>query len=327
MTLRLLQAALGRAVCALLFAFVSLAYAQGDYPSRPIRFIVGYAPGGSTDVASRIVAEKLALSLGQPVVVENRAGAGGMIAAQAVIRSAPDGYTLMAFNPELAGVVPAVQKTPPYDPLRDFAYVGTMYSNPGWTIAVNPSLPVKTLDELVKYAKTSRSPLNYGTYGVGSLPHLNFEALKARLGIDMAHVPYKGGALSYQAAMAGEVQVVAGTSFFELIKAGRLRPLAIGGAARTAHVPGMPTLAELGLGDEIFGEVYAGIAVPAGTPRPIIDRLSAELKRILSMPDVMEKFLRLGEAKFVTPEQFTAMVRRDFVRYGPLVRSLGLDNE
>jgi tripartite-type tricarboxylate transporter receptor subunit TctC len=318
---------MARALAVALLACAFACHAQSDYPSRPIRFVVGYAPGGSTDIASRIVAEKLAQSLGQPVVVENRAGAGGMIAAQAVIRSAPDGYTLMAFNPELAGVVPAVQKTPPYDPMKDFAYVGTMYSNPGWTIAVNPSLPVKTLDELVRYAKSTRVPLNYGTYGVGSLPHLNFEALKAKLGIDMTHVPYKGGALSYQAAMGGEVQVVAGTSFFELIRSGRLRPLAIGGAARTSHVPGMPTLAELGLGDEIFGEVYAGIAAPAGTPRAIIDRLSAELKKILAMPDVVEKFLRLGEAKFVTPEQFSEMVRRDFVRYGPLVRALGLDKE
>ena len=316
-----------RLLAVLLLACASLCNAQGDYPNRAIRFIVGYPPGGSTDIASRIVAEKLAQSLTQPVVVENRAGAGGMISAQAVLRLPADGYTLFAFNPELAGIVPAVQKTPPYDPLKDFAHVGMMYSNRGWTIAVNPSVPAKTLDELVKYAKAARTPLNYGTYGVGSLPHLNFEALKAKLGIDMVHVPYKGGALSYQGAMAGEVQVVAGTSFFELIKSGRLRPLAIGGASRTPNVPEMPTLAELGFGDDIFGEVYAGISVASGTPRAVIDRLSAELKKSLALPDVIEKFARLGEAKFVTPEQFTEIVRRDFLRYGPLVRALGLDKE
>ncbi len=323
----MMNKAFERVVGALLVAAASLCHAQGDYPNRPIRFIVGYPPGGSTDIASRIVAEKLAPALGQPVVVENRAGAGGMIAAQAVVRSAADGYTLFAFNPELAGIVPAVQKVPPYDPMKDFAHIGTMYSNRGWTIAVNPSVPAKTLDELVRYAKRARSPLNYGTYGVGSLPHLNFEALKAKLGIDMTHVPYKGGALSYQGAIAGEVQVVAGTSFFELIRSGRLRPLAIGGASRTPNVPDMPTLAELGLGDDIFGEVYAGISAPAGTPRAVVERLSAELKKALAMPDVIEKFTRLGEARFVTPEQFTEMVRRDFMRYGPLVRSLGLDKE
>src|ERR1017187_684354 len=307
-----------------LLAGVNACFAQSNYPDRSITILVGYAPGSSTDIVSRLIADKMSRGLGQPVLVENVQGAAGLLAAQKLLRSAADGYTLVAFNPELAGIIPALYKTPPYDSIKDFTHIGTMSINSGWIIAVNPRLPAKTFQEFVKLAKSTPKLLNYGTYGVGSVPHLEFEALKAKLGIDMVHVPYKGGAVSYQAAVVGEVDVVAGSSFVELIKAGKLRALAIGGSKRSPQLPEIPTLVELGLGDEIFGEFYTALSGPAGMPQPILEKLSAELKRILALPDIVERIGRFSVATYQTPEQCTERVRRNAAFYGPLVRSLGL---
>ncbi|MCX7153826.1 MAG: tripartite tricarboxylate transporter substrate binding protein, partial [Proteobacteria bacterium] len=214
-----------RAVIALVLAGMVLlgvgqVAAQG-YPNRPIKLVVTYPPGASFDIISRILAEKWTQLLGQPVVVENRLGAGGMIAMQSVARAAPDGYTLVTFNTDLAGIVPALYQFKAYDPLKDFAYIGTLMRGTGFIVAVNPKLPVRNIDELGKFAKSAPDGINYGTYGVGSLPHLGFEALNAKLGTKMVHVPYKGGMPSYQAAIVGEVQVVAGTSFIDMLKSGQ----------------------------------------------------------------------------------------------------------
>jgi tripartite-type tricarboxylate transporter receptor subunit TctC len=296
----------------------------GDYPNRPIKLVVTYPPGASFDIISRILAEKWTQLLGQPVIVENRLGAGGMIAMQSVARSAPDGYTLVTFNTDLAGIVPALHQFKAYDPLKDFAYVGTLMRGSGFIVAVNPKLPIRSIDDLAKYAKASPDALNYGSYGVGSLPHLGFEALNARLGTKMVHVPYKGGMPSYQAAMVGEVQVVAGTSFIDLLRAGQLRPIAIGGKKRSPQFPDIPTLPELGLGEDMFGATYLGVAAPVGTPQAIIDKLSTELRKVSQMPDVIERVGKFAEVSYAPPDELAAMVKRDVNFYAPLVRQLGL---
>ncbi len=320
-----------RAVIALVLAGMVLlgvgqAAAQG-YPNRPIKLVVTYPPGASFDIISRILAEKWTQLLGQPVVVENRLGAGGMIAMQSVARAAPDGYTLVTFNTDLAGIVPALYQFKAYDPLKDFAYIGTLMRGTGFIVAVNPKLPVRNIDELGKFAKSAPDGINYGTYGVGSLPHLGFEALNAKLGTKMVHVPYKGGMPSYQAAIVGEVQVVAGTSFIDMLKSGQLRPLAIGGKTRSPQFPELPTLPELGFGEEMFGATYLGVAAPVGTPQAIIDRLSAELLKVSQMPDVIERVGKFAEVSYAPPDELAAMVRRDVNFYAPLVKSLGLSSQ
>ncbi|MCC7346537.1 MAG: tripartite tricarboxylate transporter substrate binding protein [Variibacter sp.] len=312
---------------AVFWASITGSYAQSDFPNRPIKIVVGYGPGSSTDIVSRLVAEKMQQTFGQAVIIENRPGAAGLIAAQAVARAAPDGYTLVAFNPELSGIVPALYKNPPYDAIKDFTHIGTMAYNTGWIIAAGPSLPATTFADFTKAAKNTPKLLNYGSYGVGSVPHLGFEALKAKLGINMVHVPYKGGAESYQAAVAGQVDLVAGYTFIPLVKSGSLRALAIGGSVRSPHFPELPTLAELGLGDQILGEVYVGLSGPAGLPQPVVDKLSAELKRILALPDVTEKIGKFMAATYRSPAEFTQMVQRAGDLYAPIVRSLSLNTQ
>lgn len=305
------------------------AFAQGsDYPNRPIRLIVPFSAGASAfDIGARVLADKWSQVLGQSVLVENRTGAGGLIGMQAATRSAPDGYTLVTFNADLMSIIPALQKTPPYDPMKDFAFVGTLMRFSGMILAVNPALPVRSMDDLVRVVRASPHALNYGTYGVGSLPHLGFEALNAKLGLNLTHVPYKGGAQSFQAAMAGEVQFVAGGSLLDLVRGGQLRALAVGGPRRLSQMPDLPTFAELGLGDEIFGTSYFGIAAPAGTPQAIIDRLSAELKKVCALADVAQRLSKFAEATYIPPNEMTAMIRRDVGFFAPLVKSLGLSNQ
>ena len=303
--------------------------AQGsDYPNRPMKLVVPFAAGGSAfDIGARVLADKWSQALGQPVLVENRTGAGGLIAMQSVMRAAPDGYTLVTFNADLMSIIPSLQKTPPYDPLKDFAFVGTLMRFSGMILAVNPKLPVRTIEDLVRVARASPNALNYGTYGIGSLPHLGFEALNAKLGLNLAHVPYKGGAASFQAAMVGEVQFVAGGSLLDLVRDGRLRAIAVGGPRRLSQLPETPTFAELGLGDEMFGTSYFGIAAPAGTPQAIIDRLGAELKKVSAMPDVAERLSKFAEATYIPPAEMSSMIRRDVNFFVPLVKSLGLANQ
>lgn len=189
---------------------------------------------------------------------------------------------------------------------------------------MNPKLPIRTFDALIRAVKAHPTSFNYGTYGVGSLPHTGFEA---KAGIKLVHVPYKSGAASYQAAMAGEVQVVAGTSFVDLLKSGQLRGLAIGGQRRSPKLPDIPTLAELGYGENMFGATYLGAAAPAATPAAIIDKLSGELKKISALPGLVERLGKFSEASYASPAALTAMVRRDMNFYDPLVRSLGPSNQ
>jgi tripartite-type tricarboxylate transporter receptor subunit TctC len=305
-----------------------MAWAQ-NYPDKAIRVIVGAQPGASGDTMTRIITERLASVLGQPMVVEGRPGAGGSLAVRAVVGSKTDGYTLLSLFSDNVDVVPFLSKSLPYDPMKDLVYIGGFGRSNPFTIAVHPSVKATTFAELLKLAKSSPQPLKYGTYGIGSVPQLSFETLAAKAGIQLLHVPYKGGAQSYQAAVAGEVDLVAGTSFVELVKAGRLRPLAVGGKQRSANFPEVPTLDELGYGDQIFTGVLFGFAAPAGTPKEVVDRLSNELRKIMQQGgDLAQRMAPVAsEPFFVPPDQFQEMIRKRIELHEPVIKRLGLNTQ
>ncbi|HSV52981.1 MAG TPA: tripartite tricarboxylate transporter substrate binding protein [Burkholderiaceae bacterium] len=313
-------------VSALMLAICcATAAAQTDsYPNGPIKIVVPYPPGATIDTMARLLAEKWTQTLGKAVIVENKSGAGGVIAMQSVARAAPDGLVLIAFNTDLVGSMPAMHHPAPYDPIKDFAPIGTIVRGNPFVLAVNPALPIRNFADFVALAKSPRGEINFGTYGIGSLPHLGFAYLQTELGLNMVHVPYKGGAQSYLAAMSGEVQVVAGTSFVDLIKSGKLRGIAIGGHKRSPNYPDIPTFAELGINMPVMGETYVGLAAPGGTPKAVIDRLNNELKAFSTMPDVIERVGKFYSTAHIGPEELATMMRRDVTVYGPIVRKLGL---
>ena len=301
--------------------FLQSAVAQ--YPSRPVRLLVPFPPGGGPDLVGRILAPRLSEALGQPVVVENRVGSNGNIAGEAVARAPADGYTLLVGNDSLFVTNAHLYKEMPFDPLKDLAPVASLVSN-GFFLAVNPSLPVHTLPEFVEYARKANPPIQYASGGNGSQHHLTMERLKARAGFKAVHVPYKGGAPATTATVAGEVQaMMSGTSTAGQIKAGRLRAIAFTGPQRSRALPHVPTVAEL-YPDFVMVQWY-GLFAPAGTPEPVLARLRAETNRALALPDVRDKLSNAGgvEPWITTPEEFTAEMKSEFATYGTLVREVG----
>jgi tripartite-type tricarboxylate transporter receptor subunit TctC len=294
-----------------------------QYPSRPIRLLVPFPPGGGPDLVGRILAPKLSEALGQPVVVENRVGGNGNIAGEAVAKAPADGYTLLVGNDSLFVTNAHLYKQMPFDPLKDLAPVASLVSN-GFFLAVNPSLPVHTLPEFVEYARKADPPIQYASGGNGSQHHLTMERLKARAGFRAVHVPYKGGAPATTATVAGEVAaMMSGTSTAAQIKAGRLRALAFTGPRRSRVMPDVPTVAEF-YPDFVMVQWY-GLFAPAGTPEAVVARLRAETNKTLELPDVKEKLSSAGgvEPWITTPEEFTAEMRSEFATYGKLVKDLG----
>ncbi len=313
-------------VNARLFAFVLAFLAQtvlAQYPSRPVRLLVPFPPGGGPDLVGRILAPRLSEALGQPVVVENRVGSNGNIAGEAVAKAPADGYTLLVGNDSLFVTNAHLYKQMPFDPLKDLAPVASLVSN-GFFLAVNPSLPVHTLPEFVEYARKANPPIQYASGGNGSQHHLTMERLKARAGFKAVHVPYKGGAPATTATVAGEVQaMMSGTSTAGQIKAGRLRAIAFTGPQRSRALPDVPTVAEL-YPDFVMVQWY-GLFAPAGTPEPVLARLRAETNRALALPDVRDKLSNAGgvEPWITTPEEFSAEMKSEFATYGTLVREVG----
>ena len=295
------------------------------FPSRPIRMVVGSATGATTDSAGRIAAEVLARGLGQPVVVVNQAGATGTISVKALTREKPDGYSLLFYYSDQLLVAPLVFKEPPYDPVTDIAHVGSVVRSLGFVLAVPPGSPATSFKEFVQLARSTPKQLSYGTWGVGSSAHLGFELMNIHFGTAMVHVPYKGGGPSYQAAMGGEIDVVSGTSFVQLLKAGRLRPLAIGGTQRSPDFPELPTLVELGLGEIIFAPVFYGIAAPPGTPKPLLDKIRSVLATGMSTPEVAARLNGIAVVPAVSSaEDIVAAIRKGREAYRPIVEKLGL---
>jgi tripartite-type tricarboxylate transporter receptor subunit TctC len=310
---------------ALLLVAATAAGAQ-TYPDRPIKLVVGAPPGGSGDLVARVTAEKLSKSLGQPVVVDNRPGAGGVLGVKTVLSAKPDGHTLLLFFADNLTIAPLLARTPPYDSLKDLQYVGAVARSNSFFLAVNPKVPAQTFDEFLKLAKSASKKISYSTYGLGSYPQLSFEIFSSRAGLDMLHVPYKGGVESQQAAVAGTVDAVSAINIVELIKGGKLRALAVGGTKRSPHFPSVPTFNELGFGDQIFGPVVYGVAAPAGTPPQIVQLLSAEVRRIAEAPDMAEKLAPIvTEPYAASGEQITTMVKNAMEVYRPIIQRLGLD--
>lgn len=302
------------------------AHAQiGKWPERSIKLVVPFPPGGGADFSARILAAKLAEGLGQSVVIENKTGAGTAIANDAVAKAAPDGYTLLQVNRDMA-INPSVQVSLPYDTLKSFAWIGKSVEVPV-LLCVNPKIPAKTLGELAALAKARPGKITIGHFGAGGLIHLNVEAMIRELGIEMLLVTYRGAGPTLAAAVAGEIDVSmsALTGALPFIRADRLRPIAVGLDSRSSQLPDVPTFAESGGGSGVVVPSYFGLAAPMGTPRPIIERMSAELKRVMALPDVVAKHEEGGLVPtFSTPSEFEAEMASDVARFAKLVKVVGI---
>jgi tripartite-type tricarboxylate transporter receptor subunit TctC len=294
------------------------------FPSRTITIIVPIPPGGAPDIAARVLAQKLSENVGQPVVVENRVGANGNIANDLVAKAAPDGHTLGLLADSQITINPHLYKRMPIDTLKDLTPVTPVAVNQ-FVLTVNPSLPVKTFQEFIEYAKQANPPLAYASGGNGSQHHLTMEMLKLRAGINLVHVPYKGGTPAATATVAGETAAVwSGSSNAPQIKAGRLRPLAVSGPHRSAQYPDLPTIGEFYPGLE--NSIWLGLFGPAGIPQATLTKLRAELKRVLEAPDVKQKLNAAGglDPYVASPEEFNALIRRDYEKFAKLVKDIGL---
>ena len=323
----MLRRLLSSMVAGLLLAAAALpAFAQ-SYPSRPIRLIVGYPPGGAVDLIGRLYAQALSVRLGQPVVVENRPGSGSNLAGDIVAKSAPDGYTLFHGPDNVFMSNPHVYGKMPFDPFKDLVPVSSLSSNQ-LVLAVHPSVPANSLRDFVELARRTKPPLFYASIGNGSQHHLAMELLKQHVGIDLVHVPYRGGGPAAIALVAGEVSAMfGGGSLVPTVQAGKVRGLASTGSVRNPATPELPTIAELYPGYEAL--IWHGLFVPAGTPPPIIDRLRKEMAVVLAQPEFKERLANSGsgEPYVVTPEEFVARMRSDYEKYGKLIRSIGMKIE
>jgi len=296
--------------------------AAQEWPSKPIKLIVPFPPGGPTDTASRVVGQKLAERLKQPVVVENRAGASGTIAAQFVAKSAPDGYTLMMLaTPTL--LAPHLYKSAGYDVSKDFAPVASVYDLP-IVVVVNPAVmpDVKTLPDLIAKAKAEGGKLNYTSSGPGSFGHLTMEMLKSLGSFDMQHIAYKGGTPAVTDLLGGQVPVMYADLVAALphIQSGKLRAIAVGSPQRIVQLPDVKTIAEQGF--KGFDAVsWGGLLAPAGTPKPIVDRVSAEVKQILADKEVQDRLVKAGAmSAYGDPAQMATRIRTDFDKWGKVIR-------
>jgi tripartite-type tricarboxylate transporter receptor subunit TctC len=297
------------------------AFAQAAYPTRTITMVVGFAPGGGTDTVARIVAQKVGASVGQSVVVENKPGAGGNVATSDVARSAPDGYTILLGSVGSLAVAPHLVAKLPYDPLRDLAPI-TMAVEFANVLVVQPSLQTNTLAEFVKLAKEKPGTVTYGSSGIGGAGHLAGELLRLMAAIDIVHVPYKGGGPAMQGMLGGQVSAIFATPVTAgpHIRAGKIRAIATTGAARSAYLPDVPTIAESGYPGYEATNWYAFLA-PAATPKPVLERLHRELVQVLKAPDVRESLDKQGmEAKPGTPEELAKYMAREYATWGRVVK-------
>lgn len=294
-----------------------------DFPRKPIR-IVTAEPGGSSDFAARVIAQGLSQRLGHKVIVDNRGGGSGIIAAQTVAKAAPDGYTLLNYGPAF-WLLPFLQDNVPYDPVRDFMPVTLSVSSPN-ILVVHPSLPVRNVKELIALAKARPGDLNYGTASRGSASHLAPELFKRMAGINMVQVSYKGGGPALIDLIAGQVQVLFGSasSVTPHLKSGRVKALAVTSARPSALLPDLPTIADSGLPGYESVSMY-GMFVPANTPTALIAKLNEEIVRVLKEPDAKERFFKIGvETVGSSPEQLAAAMKSDMDRMGNLIKDAGI---
>ena len=313
------------AACA---AALSLAFSTGvlaqAYPDHPIKLVIPLPPGGGTDTLGRYIADRLSAKLGQPVVPENRPGAGAVIGTDAVAKAKPDGYTLLWTSSDGVSMAPVLKKNLPYKIPDDFAYVARV-SDFAYIVTVTPKLPVKTFQELVAYGKAHPGELRYGTSGIGSGPHMGTELIAAATGTQMLHVPYQGIAPAIQAALGGHLDVIlAAPTVKSQTDAGALRPLATTGKARNPDFPNLPTLAEVGVPNLVV-TIWWGIMAPAGTPEPVLGKLRSAVAEIIKDPATIEGMRKLGyDPNYLPHDQFRAFVLEDMQQWGRAAKAANI---
>jgi tripartite-type tricarboxylate transporter receptor subunit TctC len=302
------------------------ALAQSDYPNKPVKLIVGFAPGGSTDIVARIVAQKLGERLGQTIVVENRAGAGGTIGADAAAKAPPDGYTLTLGTTSTHAIAAGAYSKLPYNPVTDFTPISLVAITP-YLLVVNPQVQARNLNEFLALAKSQPGKLNYASAGNGTATHLAMEMLKDAAKVDLVHIPYKGNAPADTAILAGEVQAVFGSmpALLQNAKANKVRPLAVGTAARSPALPDVPTVAEQGY-PGFEAALWLGIMGPANMPKPVVDRLHKEIVAIVATPEFKASMDANGAEPIASksPEEFREMLRGQVDKYGKITKAIGI---
>src|SRR6266481_9206507 len=298
------------------------------WPSKPIRIVIAQAPGSATDVISRVVGNQLSQSLGQPIVIDARPGAGGVLGTAEAARAAPDGYTLFMANNSTHGSNPAVYAKLPYDAVNDFAPVSFVASVP-YVLVVDPALPVKTVQEFIALVKARPGKMNYASAGNGSTHHFCGELLRSMTGIDILHIPYKGSGPGIAGLLGGEVSMMFSNvaDIGSQVKAGKVKPLAVTASKRSSTLPDVPTMPEAGLPDfEITS--WFGLLVPAGTPTPIVGRLNAETVKVLERADVKATLTAQGlEVAPSSPEQFAAHIKSEIARFTKIAKAAGIKAE
>jgi tripartite-type tricarboxylate transporter receptor subunit TctC len=313
------------AACAGMVGTVALAQ---NYPTKPVRMIVPFPPGGATDLLARVVAQKLTEILGQQVVVDNRPGAGGTIGSRLMLDAQPDGYTILTSTVSTHAIGPHLYAKPPYDPMKDFAAITELSSTPT-VLMVSGTLPAASLKDFIALAKARAGQLNYGSSGVGTQFHLSGELLKLQTGINMTHIPYKGTALVYPDLFSGQVSMLFDTLSVAIpfIKAGRVKALGVTGTQRTPALPDVPTIAEAGV-PGFYAGLWLGMWGPAKLPRDITERLSADAAKLLKLPDVEERLASQGmEPIGNTPAQFAEFVRKENETWSKVVKAAGVKAE
>lgn len=299
-----------------------------DYPTKPIRLIVGFPPGGINDIVARVIGERLgqSQSLGQPVIIENRPGAGGTMGADHVAKSKPDGYTLLMGSVSNIAMAPSQYKALPYDSAKDFAPVVLVAAAPN-VLVVNPAFPAQSVKEIIALARQKPGGINYASAGLGTSNHLTVELLQVMSGVQMNHVPYKGDAPGTADVVAGQVPMIFPTLPVALpfIKAGKLRPIAVSSAGRSSLLPNVPTVAESGGLPEFEVSVWVGIFAPAGTPKEIVSRLNTEIVKIVRIPNIRERLAGLGaEPVGDTSEHFSAYIKTELAKWSKVAKAAGI---
>jgi tripartite-type tricarboxylate transporter receptor subunit TctC len=307
-------------MCAVFFALA----AHAQYPTKPIKILVTIPPGGAPDISARLIGQRLSEALGQPVVIENKPGANGNLAGEIAAKAAPDGYTLILGADSLIAINPHVYGKMPFNTLKDLVPVSGVATNQ-FFLSVNPSVPARTLPELVEHARKANPPLSFASGGNGSQHQLGIEMLKRRAGIDMTHVPYRGGAPAGIATVSGETQVVlAGASNAGLLQSGKLRGLATTGTQRSPLFPNLPTIGEFYPGYDVT--IWLGLFAPAGTPEAVVAKLRDEVQKALREPELAKRLNVTGrlEPLLASPQEFAALIQKDYEKYGKLVKEIGI---
>jgi tripartite-type tricarboxylate transporter receptor subunit TctC len=300
-------------------------FGADSYPSKPIRMICPSAPGGTTDLVARLVAQKLSEAWGQPVVVDDRPGAGGVVGTELAAKSVPDGYTMTIGTITSHAINPVLRKKLDFDPVKDFQPISLVVSSPQ-LLAVHPSVPAKTVKELIALAKARPGSINYGSAGNGNSSHLVVELLKSATGISVFHVPYKGSGPAINGLLANEVQmIITGVvALFPHIKSGRLRGIAVTSAKRVDALPDLPTMIESGVPNFDVNSWFA-VFMPAGAPRYIVNKANAEIRKMLEVPEVSQRLIDMGaNPASSTPEQLEAYVKSELARWGKVVKDTGV---